>query len=102
MYFSQIHDSIISGSNIQHLMFDFHKENTIFLKNKYQGIIPKNMIEYMVNHNSFVSDAYMEDISDMICKIYYLHLNQYFILQQPYLNFQHFYYHYRVSTPVDI
>ena len=40
-------------------------------------------------HNISVSNLYMDDIAGMICKIYRLHLEKYYIQQQHDLNFQH-------------
>ena len=52
-------DSSISGSNSQHSMLDFHKENTVLLKNKFQGIMPTTMLASLINLNSLVSDVYI-------------------------------------------
>ena len=43
------------GSNIQHLMLAFHKENTVSQKNNLQGILPKCMLESLLVLNSFGS-----------------------------------------------
>ena len=40
------------------------------------------MLESLVNLNICFSHVYMDDISDMICQIYHLNLEQYFIQQQ--------------------
>ena len=40
------------------------------------------MLLSLVIHNSFISDVYMEDISDITCQIHHLHLEQYFIQQK--------------------
>ena len=45
--------SIICGSNIQHKILDFHRENRFLRNNKCQGISPKNMLEYLVNIYGF-------------------------------------------------
>ena len=34
------------------------------------------MLEYLVTHNSFTSDIYMDDIPEMIYQIHHLHLEQ--------------------------
>ena len=70
-------------------MLDFIKENTVLLRNKYQGIRPTNMLESLVNQNSSVSDSYMEYIPDMIFQLHHLHLEQYFIQQQHDPNLRH-------------
>ena len=66
-------DYSISGSNSQHSMLDFHKGNTVLLNNKFQGIIPTNMLAYLVNINIYVSDAYMYDIYKIMCQLHHLH-----------------------------
>ena len=40
------------------------------MKNKCQGILPTNILAYLVNIYSFPSDIYMNDIADMIFNIY--------------------------------
>ena len=40
---------IISGSNIQHSILAFCKENTVLRKNKCQGQFPTNMLSYFLN-----------------------------------------------------
>ena len=60
-------------------MLDFYKENTILVNNKCKGILPTNMLTYLVNINSFVSDVYMDDIADMICQIYQYFIKKYMI-----------------------
>ena len=54
-----------------------------------QVILLTNMLEYLEIHNSFVSDVYMEDISNMLCQFYRLHLEQQFIQQQHYHTRRH-------------
>ena len=39
-------------------------ENTILLKKKLQVIMPITMLEYLLIQNSFVSDIYMDSITD--------------------------------------
>ena len=39
------------------------------------------MLEYLFIHKIFVSDVYMEDISNMKCHLNYQHLGQYIIQQ---------------------
>ena len=70
------------GRNSQHSMLDFHIENVLLLKKKYQGVLKKNMLANLVNINSFVSDANMYDISNNICQLHHYHLEQYFIQQK--------------------
>ena len=48
------------------------------------------MLESLVIHHSFFSDVYREDIADIKCQLHHLHLEQYFIQQKHYQNFQHF------------
>ena len=55
-------DCSISESNIQHSMLDFHKENTVFLKNKCQGILPTSMLTHLINIKSNVIDYLADDI----------------------------------------
>ena len=40
------------------------------------------MLEYLVIHNSSVTDIYIEDISDMKFQLHQFHLDQYFIQQK--------------------
>ena len=40
------------------------------------------MIESLVTNSSFVSDIYMEYLSDMKCRLHYLHLDQFCIQQK--------------------
>ena len=70
-------------------MLDLYKENTILFLNKRQGILPTIMLEHLLNIGCFVSDAYMEDITDMKCQIHHLHLEQYFIQQKHDQNWRH-------------
>ena len=63
-------------------MLDFHKENTVLLKKKLQGILPTCMLAYLDINNSFVYNVYMDDIVNIICQIHHLHLETYFIQQQ--------------------
>ena len=46
------------------------------------------MLASLEIHNNFVSGLYMDDIANMICHIYHLHLEQYFIQQQHDINLQ--------------
>ena len=62
-------------------MLDFCKKNTVLLKNKRQGIMPTTMLKYLVIHNSFVSEVYIEYKADMICHHHHLYYEQYFIQQ---------------------
>ena len=73
-------NSSICVGNIQHSMLDFHKETTVFLENKGQLIITKTMLSSLVIHNSFESDAYMDNIDEMKFQLRHLHLGEYFIL----------------------
>ena len=52
--------------------------------------------------NSFASGIYMDDVSDIICQLQHLYLEQYFIQQKHELNCQYLCYHYCVSTSIDI
>ena len=79
-------ESSISVSNSQHSMLDFHKENTALLKNKCQEIISENMLTSLADINSLVSVIYIYDISNMICQLHHLHLEQYFIQQKYNIN----------------
>ena len=56
------------------------------------------MLSYLVNCNSFISVAYMNDIYDMICQLYHLHLDPYFIKQEHDLNFRYLCMNYCVYT----
>ena len=78
----QFVDSNIFKSNIQHSMLAFHKEKTFLLKYKFQGIMPTTMLAYLVNCKKIVTNMYMNDISNIICQLYHLHLEQYFFRQQ--------------------
>ena len=60
-------DSSIYGGNIQHSMLYFHNKNTGLLNNRFQIILPTNMLTYFVDINSFVSGIYIHDIADMVC-----------------------------------
>ena len=95
-------DYCLIVSNIKHSMLDFSKENNALLRNKYQVILPETMLEYLAIHNSFFSVVYMEDIPDMNCQLYHLHLEIYVIQQKNYQNSQYLCYNYCVSTSVDI
>ena len=55
--YRQFIDSSISGSN-------------------RQGTFPTHLLEYLVIHNSFVSDVYMEDIAKIKFQFHHLHLEQ--------------------------
>ena len=66
-------------SNSHHSMLNFHKEYTDLLKKKYKVILPTTMLTSLVIHNSFVSDVFVGDISDMKCQLCYIYLKQYFI-----------------------
>ena len=79
-------DSNIYGRNSQHSMLDFHKESIYLLNNRFQGILPTNMLTSLVNINNFVSYLYMDDIYEMICKPQHLHMEQYFIQHKYYIN----------------
>ena len=68
-------------------MLDLHKENTILLNNKCQGILPTTMLEYLIIHNIFVFDVYMENIADMKFQSHHLHLEDSFIQQKHDKNF---------------
>ena len=46
-------------------MLDFYKKN-IVLQKKCQGVLPTNMLKYLVNKNASASDLYMVDIANMI------------------------------------
>ena len=37
------------------------------------------MLTYLVIHNCFVSDVYIEDISSTECQLHHIHLEEYFI-----------------------
>ena len=82
-------DSIISESNIQHSMLAFYKENTVTVKNRFQGILPTTMLTSLIIHNHFVSDVHMEDMTDMKCQLRHLNLEKYFIQQKHYQNCRH-------------
>ena len=69
-------DYTLSGSNSQHSMFTFHKDNIFLHNNKVQLILPTNILASLVNIYSFIYDVYMDDIANMICQLY-----QYFIQQ---------------------
>ena len=73
---------IIYRGKIQHSMLAFHKENTSLLNNKFQVIVPTTVLASFVNIKFFVSDVYMDDISDMTCKLHHFHLEHYFIQKQ--------------------
>ena len=51
--------------------------------------MPSIMFPFFVIHNSFVSDVYLYNISDMKCQIHHLHLEQYFIQQKHNQNFRY-------------
>ena len=53
-------------------------------------------------HISSVSNLYTDYISDMICQLHHLHLEQDYIQQKHDQNCQHLCYHYCVSTSADI
>ena len=40
-------------------------------------------------HNSYGSNVYTDDTTNMICQIYHLHLDQYYIQQKQDLNWLH-------------
>ena len=56
-------------------MLAFHKENTDLKYNKWQGILPKNMLAYLVNTKSFVFDEYVDNIADMKCQFHHLYMD---------------------------
>ena len=66
----------ISVSNSQPPVIYFHKEFTVLLNEKCIEIPPSTMLSYLVIHNSFVSEVYLEDISDISCQIYLLNILQ--------------------------
>ena len=68
-------ESSICGSNIQHFMLDFHKENKVLQKNKCKGILPTIIIKSLKILNSFASGIYIDDIAHMICRLHHLHLD---------------------------
>ena len=61
-------------SNIQRYIFT--RTIPFLQKNKCQGIRPKNMLPYLDIHSIFVSDVYMDDIDEMICKLHHLNLDK--------------------------
>ena len=69
--------------------------------NKCQEIFPTIMLETLEINSSFPLIC-MYDISDTICQIHRLHLDQFFIQQKHDLNFRNLCYHYCVSTSVCI
>ena len=81
-FMSSIHFSSIYGSNIQHSILSFHKENTILLKKKCQGIMPTIMLASLVNLRILVCDVYTGDISHMKCLLHHLQLEKYLIQQK--------------------
>ena len=70
----------------------------ILQNNKCKGMLPTNMLAYVVNLNRFVSDVYMDNISNMIYQLHHSHSEQFFNQQQHYENCLHLCYHYCVST----
>ena len=60
------------------------------------------MLASVVIKKRFVSDVYIDDISDVKCQFHLIHLEQYFIQQKPDQNRQHLCLHYCVFTSVDI
>ena len=40
------------------------------------------MLVFLVIHNIFIYDVYIEDIANMKCRIYHLHLEKWFIQKQ--------------------
>ena len=40
------------------------------------------MLASLLNINSYVSDVYIYDLANMVCKLNHLHLKKYFIQQQ--------------------
>ena len=82
-------DSSISGSNIQHSMLYFHKENEVILKKKCQRMMPTTLLEYLIILKSFVSYVYIEDKSYMKYQLHYLHLDQYVIQRKHDQNIRH-------------
>ena len=64
---------MISGRNIHHPMLAFHKENTA-LRKKIQILLPKFMLASLAILCSFVTDVYMEDISDTKFQLHRIHL----------------------------
>ena len=51
----------LSGSNIQHSILNFTKGNTLLSDKKYQVLIQTIMLAYLVIHNIFFADVYVED-----------------------------------------
>ena len=66
-------DYIKSGSSSQHSMLDIPKENAILLKKNFKLILPRNMLECLVNLRGFVPSIILDNISIMICQLYHLH-----------------------------
>ena len=60
-------DYCLSGSNIQHSELSILNKNDALPMNKFQGILPTNMLAYLNIISGFYSNAYMEDIYDMKC-----------------------------------
>ena len=48
--------------------------------NKYQGILPTNILSYLINLYSFTPDVYTYETANIMCQ-----LSQYFIQQQRYI-----------------
>ena len=53
-------------------MLAFHKENTILTKEEIPRNITNKYVSIFRYSQQFVSNVYMNDISDMICHLYYL------------------------------
>ena len=60
------------------------------------------MLNYLEIYNTFFSDVYSNDISDMKCQLYHLNLEQYLIQQKHNQNFERLCQNYCVSTSFDI
>ena len=75
-------DSCLSESNIQNSMLALHKENNDLTQNKNKEKITKNMLEYLVIHNSSATDVMMEPIGDIKLQPHHLHLEKCFIQQK--------------------
>ena len=71
----------ISERNIQHSCLDLCKKK-IQYKSNPNKILPTTMLTYLVDHSSSVTYIHMETISDVKCKLRYLHLEEYFIKQK--------------------
>ena len=52
-------------------MLDFHKEKTFLGKNKFQGIVPTNILAPLQVHSIFDFDIYMDYIVYIICQLHH-------------------------------